>query len=748
MKKQFSNILAVALMTLVVSACTQDALELTPGNGGSAKPQGKQITLTFQAEDPVTKTEYSDGGLDSKYDIYWSDGDAIGIYGVNVYEYPNRQYNLSAGAGRKNGNFANPEVTWTANTATDQDPYRFYAYYPYDAMANQGVTSLAHTKVAIKIPGVQVQDGPNSVKHVGKYRYSVASKVGTNNEGVFIFADQGFDVISGLLFKNVTSAFKLTPKNLPSGVRVTSITLTSLESGASFSIRKGTMDLTKVEAGVEEVLNVEESDSFLTLKIENGGLGNGEFGFLVVNPLVKNVHYEITYTLSDGRTLKRKNASGNTQHTAPATGFDPSFRYVAELDYNNSEEIIEYTVISEHSNCHMVKPDSWYQLDARFKGNSSTESIGNGVSAEAIWNTGELGSVNYKDGFITFQSGYKPSNALIAVKDASGNILWSWHIWVSPLDKTSDVTVNGYGTFMSLNLGALSATTDLGGENQGLYYQWGRKDPMFAQNYTPDFSANPGFTGNDNGSTVNDYDNAANLLAKSIANPTTYYQYWTGSALATSSNTTTEWVWQANYKTDANKNNSVYGIKSRGRWTWYEIDHFDNSENVGNPLFGYYTTTALDNSWGYTGAKEGSKTIYDPCPVGYRVPTSEELAFLISQRNFYSNGLKFAITGLLLNDIFVYMDTKTAQNNITAAAPGDFQYLSGLQGNFGSSSYNSNCCYLWTSSVVDGIKSGAVNVIMTADGTYHKSSSSFEYNDSNEYLKSCGRAIPVRCIAE
>lgn len=74
----------------------------------------------------------------------------------------------------------------------------------------------------------------------------------------------------------------------------------------------------------------------------------------------------------------------------------------------------------------------------------------------------------------------KNGNAVIAVQDAEGRILWSWHIWICkdycPGD-TDQVYYNDAGTLMDRNLGATSAVPgDVGA--LGLLYQWGRKDPF------------------------------------------------------------------------------------------------------------------------------------------------------------------------------------------------------------------------------------------------------------------------------
>lgn len=82
-------------------------------------------------------------------------------------------------------------------------------------------------------------------------------------------------------------------------------------------------------------------------------------------------------------------------------------------------------------------------------------------------------------------------NAVIAAYDGdyeagepTGNILWSWHIWVPSTAITSS-TYGGISTaqMMDRNLGALvtavgDADTDIAIESCGLFYQWGRKDPF------------------------------------------------------------------------------------------------------------------------------------------------------------------------------------------------------------------------------------------------------------------------------
>ena len=79
----------------------------------------------------------------------------------------------------------------------------------------------------------------------------------------------------------------------------------------------------------------------------------------------------------------------------------------------------------------------------------------------------------------TSSSTVPEGNALIAAKDASGNILWSWHIWVTSVMPTDHQYKNGAGTMMVCDLGAAYVESGVYPWSGGLYYQYGRKDPFW-----------------------------------------------------------------------------------------------------------------------------------------------------------------------------------------------------------------------------------------------------------------------------
>ncbi len=228
--------------------------------------------------------------------------------------------------------------------------------------------------------------------------------------------------------------------------------------------------------------------------------------------------------------------------------------------------------LSGAANCYIVSEAGLYKFKA-VKGNSS-ESVGTVLSAEVLWEsfgtleTPEVGSliskVEYKDNYIAFStpSTFKEGNAVIAAKDASGSILWSWHIWLT--DKPVDqIYNNGAGTMMDRNLGATSATPgDVGA--LGLLYQWGRKDPFL-------------------GGVQISYSSFSNQqkAASTIS--------WPSAVGSNSSNVTIDY---------ATKHPTTFITSNVNNYDWY-----------------YSGSSSTDNTrW------QSSKTIYDPCPAGYRVP--------------------------------------------------------------------------------------------------------------------------------
>ena len=111
------------------------------------------------------------------------------------------------------------------------------------------------------------------------------------------------------------------------------------------------------------------------------------------------------------------------------------------------------------------------------------------LSAKLLWqDTDELvEQVALVNGRVQVKMGRSRGNAVIAVYDKTNpnaedaKVLWSWHLWCTATPKilefvTSIYTGNNYKV-MDRNLSA-TATKAYLGTVQGLHYQWGRKDPF------------------------------------------------------------------------------------------------------------------------------------------------------------------------------------------------------------------------------------------------------------------------------
>ena len=139
------------------------------------------------------------------------------------------------------------------------------------------------------------------------------------------------------------------------------------------------------------------------------------------------------------------------------------------------------------ANCYLVSQAGDYKFKAVI-GNTDG-SVGNVKSVEVLWesfgtdvmpNVGDLiNTVSFRDGYVRFSTPetFANGNAVIAVRNSKGTILWSWHIWCSEEGWQEHIYNNNAGTMMDRNLGATSATPGSVGA-LGLLYQWGRKDPF------------------------------------------------------------------------------------------------------------------------------------------------------------------------------------------------------------------------------------------------------------------------------
>lgn len=151
----------------------------------------------------------------------------------------------------------------------------------------------------------------------------------------------------------------------------------------------------------------------------------------------------------------------------------------------------EINLVDAKANCFVAtEPNTLYRFDPMTGGSSTPLQT---VELKLLWQTssGLIKYLDMRDGGASFfieedkdnEGKVKPGNALIAAYDANGEIVWSWHVWVTNNAPEDDVvTLNGI-TMMNKNLGAeINSNGSTDGsviyQSYGMYYQWGRKEPF------------------------------------------------------------------------------------------------------------------------------------------------------------------------------------------------------------------------------------------------------------------------------
>lgn len=274
----------------------------------------------------------------------------------------------------------------------------------------------------------------------------------------------------------------------------------------------------------------------------------------------------------------------------PDTPDDPDEVQVTDLNASNPET----------ANSYIISKAGRYCFNATVMGNGDAglvESFDTKSTAIAptkatlVWeDTGGLVTdVELQDGKLYFTCDNHDGNAVVAATDDAGTILWSWHIWSTIEPGTVSVSYSypaddesgyegGTGTWevMDRNLGSFSSKISDGEDSYGLYYQWGRKDPFSLLLLDQSLSVCHQTAGSA------DQNNGENTIEYSVAHPST-------------------WLIGYQYAGDPDQRSWLYSADA-------ESQHKYNDLWGNNCTYGFKET-------------HPQKTIYDPCPAGYRIAT-------------------------------------------------------------------------------------------------------------------------------
>ncbi|MEG1671492.1 MAG: hypothetical protein RR278_05785 [Mucinivorans sp.] len=201
-------------------------------------------------------------------------------------------------------------------------------------------------------------------------------------------------------------------------------------------------------------------------------------------------------------------------------------------------------------------------------------------------------------------AGSKEGNAVVGIYRGA-DLMWSWHIWVTKynpdLAKNQLTKTNSMLTFMNRALGSREITF------AGLYYQWGRKDPFVKPDNVAPFNA-----------PANVVDQAGVHVPQSMS--------------ASGPSTIAAAV----------RNASTFMV-------------------AADPLSKNWVNREDKTLWGWSNGSGTKKTVYDPCPIGWRVPSAEEYG-----ENFRPESV---VSGFFIKNLDAWFDFTITNNPMWTASP-------------------------------------------------------------------------------
>lgn len=213
------------------------------------------------------------------------------------------------------------------------------------------------------------------------------------------------------------------------------------------------------------------------------------------------------------------------------------------------------------------------------------------------------------------------ANGVLSVKDSEGNIMWNWHIWVFPYDLTPVTITNSTSVDYNIMPVYLATTYDDGDETKrkNWHYQWGRSVPILG----------PGaYNSNTNATSYGALSftitaNSSGAYQQGILNPATF---WTASSYSWFGTTSYYNLWDANCSATGCSDNTT--VK-----TVYDPSPVGFKVPNGNTFTGFSTSNIIGSfSNGYTFKKNSSDT------VGVFFPCSGERDGMGSTGAIYNSG--------------------------------------------------------------------------------------------------------------
>jgi len=583
----------IALTIIAISSCSKEVAQTE-----NVKNEEKTL-VQFTALANETKTS-----LGSDDSVAWTTGDCISVF-----------------SGTTNNCFAlktiNPDGSGVfEGEIVAADTY--YAVYPYS-----DETTIKDGVITTSIPSVQkpLKNGF------------------ANSTNLSVSASQ----TSSFIMKNVGSLMEI-------NINKTNVKAVTIVAKGDIYV-SGKIDITIGNDGVPSYTLVSGSRT-VTLVPDGAAFETGNY-YAVVLPQTYTGGLNIIYATTDGQSATVSNSSNIEVQRSRIKNFgnvESSMTFLDVIDLVDPDGEGK----TETANCYIPSAAGRrYSFPATIMGNGATTPEDNSYiitaqtpagnapaitpsvlapkSAKLLWQTDQslISDVTLIDGKVYLSTKGKTTdnltagNALIAVysgDNCTGDILWSWHMWVTDANLDGLVqtwkvssTYENYSNFkdpkmMDRNLGALTEKcwTEAGNNNlsHGLLYQWGRKDPFIGADDSKVNSTTARKTYNDRGTELS--------VAKTATKPLNA---------------------DGNWQITQQGSDPIYDISSENcNWAKYPMTFVQ----VGSGWVFKYdgANTGNYNLWGCAphNASEnynGSKSIADPCPAGYRVCNKYAFTYIV-----------------------------------------------------------------------------------------------------------------------
>lgn len=498
---------------------------------------------------------------------------------------------------------------------------------------------------------------------------------GVKNQGTLNMNSQSWESADGSATYTISTIDEntvcfLMPQSVPSGAKL-SVTLTN---GGTEHTFEADLDGTSWEAGHQYTYKISVNKVTGTFKFEvtpstenvspSGGAVTytvkSVFDYSTGDKSVK-IPWQATYSLDGGSTTMTKSGNGgdpskedvpDALFTISVPASETTGTHKDELKNRNVKGTSsdpfdlskEYNGKVNTANCYVITSPGVYKLplvygnavkngvanNKAYNSNTFVDHKGTRITQPYIYDTSygpdkatllwqdapnlvkncSLIMENNKNKYLTFEVSSQDidqGNAVIAVQDVNGTTLWSWHIWVTDHAYRSTIAVKNYtghtAYFMPVPLGWCDPS-----------------DSGASKEYTVNFSQ----TTSGGSSLVKTIGQVASLITAGNA---PFYQWgrkdpFVGST--GSGNTTKTWYdGNGNTKTDTNPLTSPTRSKAEsiqhpekyisGSSYWDDNTTYDNwNANVTSQPTS--ETAYNDNAV--------EKTVYDPSPVGFKMPTT------------------------------------------------------------------------------------------------------------------------------